>query len=220
MRAQAADRAGETIYKGHRSYDLMLNLQLGIRHAVGSLASALAASGTSLPAQEFASKVSPCTLEHAETAFKSAVPSAICRAHARCQRGGSACSGFYRQEDAWGLEQAEYALQHMLPQAVCCTQGRSGASGQQRRACACRCACACACTFGSSSFSLSWLRLLTGLHEKSGTSRLAGQASRLQAQPCVSLYLSAAPWALHESIFYEQGGRPRMCCNNAVTSCG
>ena len=31
---QAATRLGETIYKGHRSYDLMLNLQLGIRHSV------------------------------------------------------------------------------------------------------------------------------------------------------------------------------------------
>ena len=31
---QAATRLGETIYKGHRSYDLMLNLQLGTRHSV------------------------------------------------------------------------------------------------------------------------------------------------------------------------------------------
>ena len=31
---QAATRLGETIYKGHRSYDLMLNLQLGIRYSV------------------------------------------------------------------------------------------------------------------------------------------------------------------------------------------
>ena len=38
---QAAERAGETIYKGHRSYDLMLNLQLGVRHAVGALASVI-----------------------------------------------------------------------------------------------------------------------------------------------------------------------------------
>ena len=29
---------GETIYKGHRSYDLMLNLQLGIRHSVQAVA--------------------------------------------------------------------------------------------------------------------------------------------------------------------------------------
>ena len=55
--AQAAERAGETIYKGHRSYDLMLNLQLGIRHAVGSLASAVPSSGPGLLAQDFASKV-------------------------------------------------------------------------------------------------------------------------------------------------------------------
>ena len=30
-------RAGEKIYKGHRSYDLMLNLQLGIRYSVGRI---------------------------------------------------------------------------------------------------------------------------------------------------------------------------------------
>ncbi len=30
---QVANKLGETIYKGHRSYDLMLNLQLGIRHS-------------------------------------------------------------------------------------------------------------------------------------------------------------------------------------------
>ncbi|BBN06068.1 1-phosphatidylinositol-4-phosphate 5-kinase [Marchantia polymorpha subsp. ruderalis] len=30
-------RPGETIYKGHRSYDLMLNLQLGIRYTVGKI---------------------------------------------------------------------------------------------------------------------------------------------------------------------------------------
>ncbi|MCI29788.1 phosphatidylinositol 4-phosphate 5-kinase 4-like, partial [Trifolium medium] len=28
-------RQGETICKGHKNYELMLNLQLGIRHAVG-----------------------------------------------------------------------------------------------------------------------------------------------------------------------------------------
>ncbi len=28
---------GETIYKGHRSYDLMLNLQLGVRHTITTL---------------------------------------------------------------------------------------------------------------------------------------------------------------------------------------
>ena len=32
-----AARPGETIYKGHRSYDLMLNLQLGIRCCVGRI---------------------------------------------------------------------------------------------------------------------------------------------------------------------------------------
>ncbi len=35
---QDANRLGETIYKGHRSYDLMLNLQLGIRHSVQAVA--------------------------------------------------------------------------------------------------------------------------------------------------------------------------------------
>lgn len=35
---QAATKLGETIYKGHRSYDLMLNLQLGIRHSVQAYA--------------------------------------------------------------------------------------------------------------------------------------------------------------------------------------
>ena len=30
-------RLGETIYKGHRSYDLMLNLQLGIRYTITTL---------------------------------------------------------------------------------------------------------------------------------------------------------------------------------------
>ncbi|KAK9917488.1 hypothetical protein WJX75_004962 [Coccomyxa subellipsoidea] len=32
-RRRVANKLGETIYKGHRSYDLMLNLQLGIRHS-------------------------------------------------------------------------------------------------------------------------------------------------------------------------------------------
>eukprot|EP00793_Prasinoderma_coloniale_P007021 PRCOL_00006873-RA len=32
------ERLGETVYKGHRSYELMVNLQLGIRHSVGRLA--------------------------------------------------------------------------------------------------------------------------------------------------------------------------------------
>jgi 1-phosphatidylinositol-4-phosphate 5-kinase len=35
---QVANKLGETIYKGHRSYDLMLNLQLGIRHSVQQVA--------------------------------------------------------------------------------------------------------------------------------------------------------------------------------------
>ena len=36
--AQAATKLGETIYKGHRSYDLMLNLQLGMRYSVQAYA--------------------------------------------------------------------------------------------------------------------------------------------------------------------------------------
>lgn len=34
---QLSKQPGETIYKGHRSYDLMLNLQLGIRFTVGRI---------------------------------------------------------------------------------------------------------------------------------------------------------------------------------------
>lgn len=34
---QISKQPGETIYKGHRSYDLMLNLQLGIRFTVGRI---------------------------------------------------------------------------------------------------------------------------------------------------------------------------------------
>ncbi|GJN07843.1 hypothetical protein PR202_ga25711 [Eleusine coracana subsp. coracana] len=34
-RSRGARRQGETIAKGHKNYELMLNLQLGIRHAVG-----------------------------------------------------------------------------------------------------------------------------------------------------------------------------------------
>ncbi|XP_057981991.1 phosphatidylinositol 4-phosphate 5-kinase 9 isoform X2 [Malania oleifera] len=36
-RAKELKRPGETIIKGHRSYDLMLNLQLGIRYTVGKI---------------------------------------------------------------------------------------------------------------------------------------------------------------------------------------
>eukprot|EP00249_Psilotum_nudum_P013196 c24207_g2_i1 orf=853-3435(+) len=35
--AKEIKRPGETIFKGHRSYDLMLNLQLGIRYSVGRI---------------------------------------------------------------------------------------------------------------------------------------------------------------------------------------
>ncbi|CAN0916924.1 Phosphatidylinositol 4-phosphate 5-kinase 6 [Linum grandiflorum] len=35
LRLQTAKKQGETISKGHKNYELMLNLQLGIRHSVG-----------------------------------------------------------------------------------------------------------------------------------------------------------------------------------------
>lgn len=37
LAAQGPKRPGERIYKGHKSYDLMLNLQLGIRYSVGGV---------------------------------------------------------------------------------------------------------------------------------------------------------------------------------------
>ena len=37
----AAKKPGETISKGHKNYDLMLNLQLGIRYSVGKLSSSI-----------------------------------------------------------------------------------------------------------------------------------------------------------------------------------
>ncbi|KAL3516392.1 hypothetical protein ACH5RR_023294 [Cinchona calisaya] len=40
IRIQPTKRQGKTITKGHRNYELMLNLQLGIRHSVGRPASA------------------------------------------------------------------------------------------------------------------------------------------------------------------------------------
>ncbi|KAF6155307.1 hypothetical protein GIB67_019833 [Kingdonia uniflora] len=40
MQRREMTRQGETISKGHKNYDLMLNLQLGIRHAVGKPAPA------------------------------------------------------------------------------------------------------------------------------------------------------------------------------------
>jgi len=53
-RTQAANLQGETIYKGHRSYDLMLSLQLGMRHSAGELPSAGAAQR--LAPEHFAEK--------------------------------------------------------------------------------------------------------------------------------------------------------------------
>jgi hypothetical protein len=52
---QALGRPGEKIYKGHRSYDLMLNLQLGIRCSVGRIASE--APVAKLAGLDFLSKV-------------------------------------------------------------------------------------------------------------------------------------------------------------------
>ncbi len=56
-RAQAANRQGETIYKGHRSYDLMLSLQLGMRHSVGDLSAAPTAQR--LAPEHFTQKACP-----------------------------------------------------------------------------------------------------------------------------------------------------------------
>ena len=52
---QSEQRAGETIYKGHRSYDLMLNLQLGIRCSVTRVAGEQ--SQHTLESHHFQSKV-------------------------------------------------------------------------------------------------------------------------------------------------------------------
>ena len=54
-RRQAANRQGETIYKGHRSYDLMLSLQLGMRHSIGDVAAA--AGERRLTPEHFGEKV-------------------------------------------------------------------------------------------------------------------------------------------------------------------
>ncbi|KAK9845785.1 hypothetical protein WJX81_002291 [Elliptochloris bilobata] len=54
-RRRAANRQGETIYKGHRSYDLMLSLQLGMRHSVGDVAAA--ANPQRLTPEHFAEKI-------------------------------------------------------------------------------------------------------------------------------------------------------------------
>jgi hypothetical protein len=51
------EKPGETIYKGHRSYDLMLNLQLGIRWSVGKFTQ-LADPGP-LTEEHFQLKASP-----------------------------------------------------------------------------------------------------------------------------------------------------------------
>ena len=52
---QWEQRPGETIYKGHRSYDLMLNLQLGIRWSVGKITPELV--GATLREDAFTQKV-------------------------------------------------------------------------------------------------------------------------------------------------------------------
>ena len=75
-RVQAADRPGETIYKGHRSYDLMLNLQLGVRHAVGALASSVM-PGSGLGPADFLTKVRPFTQGHSCIVLKQAAASKL-----------------------------------------------------------------------------------------------------------------------------------------------
>ncbi|KAK9800236.1 hypothetical protein WJX73_003652 [Symbiochloris irregularis] len=52
---RSEQRAGETIYKGHRSYDLMLNLQLGIRYSVTRVAAEQ--SHDTLESQHFQAKI-------------------------------------------------------------------------------------------------------------------------------------------------------------------
>lgn len=52
---QWEQRPGETIYKGHRSYDLMLNLQLGIRWSVSR--NARDPADKELPSSVFSEKV-------------------------------------------------------------------------------------------------------------------------------------------------------------------
>ena len=55
---QWEQRPGETIYKGHRSYDLMLNLQLGIRWSISRNARDPALR--QLPNSVFSEKVIAC----------------------------------------------------------------------------------------------------------------------------------------------------------------
>lgn len=69
-------RLGETIFKGHRSYDLMLNLQVG--HAVVALCPAPSCAGLLCPVLGCAGL--PCTVHR--TGLLTAVPSA--RASALC----------------------------------------------------------------------------------------------------------------------------------------
>ncbi len=63
---QWEQRPGETIYKGHRSYDLMLNLQLGIRWSVGKITPELV--GATLPEETFSQKVTAGGLTRLEWA--------------------------------------------------------------------------------------------------------------------------------------------------------
>ena len=58
---QWEQRPGETIYKGHRSYDLMLNLQLGIRWSVSRYARDPPLR--ELPTSVFSEKVAPLLAE-------------------------------------------------------------------------------------------------------------------------------------------------------------
>lgn len=54
---KALQRPGETIYKGHESYDLMVALQQGIRHSIGSVTSARMPPALSENAMQQAVKV-------------------------------------------------------------------------------------------------------------------------------------------------------------------
>ena len=59
---QWEQRPGETIYKGHRSYDLMLNLQLGIRWSISRNARDPALK--ELPTSVFSEKAKLVSLSH------------------------------------------------------------------------------------------------------------------------------------------------------------
>ncbi|GJP63591.1 hypothetical protein CLOP_g20660 [Closterium sp. NIES-67] len=74
-RGREGKRAGELIYKGHRSYDLMRTLQLGLRHSVGritpdALRDVQQADFSDSSAVRFPPAGSPTTPPHSMHAFK------------------------------------------------------------------------------------------------------------------------------------------------------